>query len=632
MSTVRRKLVMARVWISAVGLVLGTFGSARTAAQQATLPPEVIAYADTILYNGNILTADEKFTIAEAVAIRDGKFLAVGDSARIRQMAGAETRRIDLKGRTVMPGLVDVHQHPFTEGMMAYWVARNNVPWEGHLPHQHAMDREIWVTWNDADQALRDITRAVKAAKPGEVIAIPLDYGRGMQSPGRRFCQEVSLAKLDAVSPQNPVILFGYVNLAGEAANSAAARLLNQEEPSLRVFTREGYPCLDETARTKASELWYWSLTWEEKLDAFRKASHRANRWGVTTAKEHSALPMVTMIRELWARGELTVRLRMPFPLLPQTGTMNTVIPPEEAEAFFKRSANLTGIGDDIFRFVGLRPLAVGGNTQHGGAWTFEPKLHDIPGLNAPNGQSAGASPKNLVSVLGRSTPSASTELFPGREGLVQAIRYGWSISTDHTVGDRAVAEVLKVFEEGKKDPVITPIDQILTINHTPMARPDAIQKIKELGIRPSIGTWHIFWEPALESALNQYGADRVQKMLPIKSHIRAGSKPALEGDLFIDPPFWRMYAAISRKSGGRVWNPEEAVTRQEALWMSTLWGAYNFGEDRKVGSIERGKYADLVVLDKDYMTIPEEEIPTLNPLLTMMGGKVVYETEGGLQ
>ena len=623
MNFTRKKVVKGSVWFVAIGMILGGVARLPLEAQQATLPPEVVAYADTVLYNGKILTADEQFSIAEAVAIRDGKFLAVGTSARILPMAGSQTRRIDLKGRAVMPGLVDVHQHPFTEGMMAYWVAKNNVKWEGFTPDMHAMEREIWIAWTSMEVAVRDIARAAAAAKPGEVIVIPLEYARGMQKPGTEFCREITLAQIDAVSPQNPVIFIGYVNLWPQAANSYAARLLKVPEGA-QVFDRPVYSCLTEEGKLAANEYWFWNLSWEEKLRAGRDASLRANRWGVTLAYEHTALPMLTIIRQLWAQKDLTVRLRMPFPLLPQTGQMYTVggtaalmaMPPEKAESFFKQAGNMSGLGDDMWRFVGVAG-AVGGNTQRGGAWTIEPKLRDIPGLEQPYGQS-------------RERPG---EIFAGREGMIQAIRYGWDVRSNHTVGDRAVAEVLKAFEEGLKNRVVVRSDQMLTINHTPMASPESIQKMQELGIRPSIGPWHIFWEPALKDTVFQYGTERVYGMVPMKSYIKLGIKPALEGDLFIDPPFWRMYIAITRKDeSGKAWNPQEAVSRQEALWMSTLWGAWNFGEEDKLGSIEPGKLADLVVLDRDYMTIPEEEIRSINPLLTIVAGKVVYEMEGGLK
>ena len=188
--------------------------------------------------------------------------------------------------------------------------------------------------------------------------------------------------------------------------------------------------------------------------------------------------------------------------------------------------------------------------------------------------------------------------------------------------------------EEGLKTQVVKHPGQILAMGHTPMATPEQIQRMKELGIRNGIGPWHVFTDSMIEAAFTQYGTERVGQMEAFQSYLKAGLKPSLEGDTFDDPPFWKFYAAITRKDQkyGRVWNPAEKVTRQEALWMGTINGAYQLGEDNKLGSIEPGKLADFIVLDRDYMTIPEDDLPKIKVLLTIVGGKVVYEAQGGLK
>ncbi len=609
-----------RRWLVGV-LLLAMIGIAgeRVPAQQANLPPEVIAYADLVLYNGKVLIADDNFATAEAVAIRDGKFLAVGTADRILPMAGPKTRKIDLKGRTAMPGILDLHQHPFVYGMKAYWVVKNNVPWEGRLPGMTEMEKALGVAWSDANMALRDIERAVKAAQPGELVVIPEAFGRGIN-----ICEAAKLAEIDAVSPNNPVIFLGTVNLAAYAMNSRAPSLLNLR-PGAPIFREEGSACLAERVGrfsevVKAvSDYLYWRIPLEEQMPAFRLATRRASQYGITLAKEHGPLALLTGIRELWARRELTVRLRMPYPLYPEGGEFDVVVPKSEAENLFKRIGNLSGIGDDMWRFVGMRPQGVGGNTQMGGAWTVEPKVRELPGR-----------PSNPYG--GRPGEGKGDEAFSGREALVQAIRYGWDVSADHTVGDRAVAEVLKAIEEGLKTQLVKRPNQLLTMNHTPMARLEQIQKMKELGIRTSIGPWHVFWDPAIDATIYQYG-EGVQKMVPIQSYIKLGLKPALEGDTFYNPPFWRMEKAITRKDDkGRVVNAAEKVTRQEALWMSTNWPAYHLGEEKKLGTVEPGKLADLIVLDGAYLTVPEDEISEIRVLMTVVGGKVVYESGGTFQ
>ncbi len=642
----------------AVLLLVAWMDTDSARAQQAALPPEVVAYADTIVYNGKILTADEKFTIAEAVAIRDGKFLAVGKTDRIVQMAGPNTRKLDLKGKAMIPGIIDLHQHPFTEGMLSYWA-------EKWLPNEPE--------WTSVEVALKGIQKAVAKSKPGDAIMIPRIYiGPGADEEGGRtgesicdmwtveqkftsilpcasrnagnICRVLPRDRLDSVSPNNPVVFVGIVNLEPYAMNSKAAEVIQPHLPKgSPAFQRDGSPCVARgndmnvggelfvAARLVKDYIMFWSEPLEDTMEAFRATSKGVTAAGITLTKEHTALPLITGIHELWDRGELTVRMRMPYPLTPFSAVGNSMsIAPDQAETLFRRIGVMSGVGDDMLRFVGVRPEGIGGNMVAGGVWMIEPKLHtysnreggdDLPFGGGGPGQKYKAS-------------SSSDDIFEGRSALVQAVRFGWDVSTDHTLGDRAVHEVINAMEEGLKTQIVKRKNQRLHIGHTPLAQIEDIQKMKRLGIKASIGPWHIFLPDMLEAGLIQFGTERYSHMAaPMKSYIKEGSHPALEGDV-AGAIFWRMEKAITRKDDKykRTWNSAEAVTRQEALWMSSLWGAEEIGEQAKVGSIEPGKLADFVVIGKDFMTVPENEIHLIKPLMTMVGGKVVYEAAGGLQ
>ncbi len=626
-------------------------------AQQPNLPPEIIAYADTILYNGKILTADDKFTVAEAVAIRDGKFLALGKTDRIVQMAGPHTHRIDLKGKTLIPGIIDLHQHPFTEGMLSYWA-------EKWLPNEPE--------WTSVDLALKGIQKAVAKSKPGDSIMIPRIYiGPGADEAGGRtgesicdmwtveqkftsilpcaarnsgnLCRTLTREQLDSVSPNNPVVFVGIVNLEPYAINSKAAEAIKPHLPEGKpIFAKEGSSCVAKgTEMNVGGDLFaaqrlikdyvmFWSEPLESMMQAYRNTTKGVSAAGITLTKEHTALPVITGVHELWDRGELTVRMRMPYPLTPFSAVGNSMsVAPDQAEALFRRIGVMSGIGDDMLRFVGVRPEGIGGNMVAGGVWTIEPKLRTYSnregGDDRPYG---GGGPGEQY------RPTSSKDIFEGREALVQAVRFGWDVSTDHTIGDRAVHEVVNAFEEGLQKQIVKRSNQKLHIGHTPLAKLEDIQKMKRLGIKASIGPWHIFLPDMLDAGVIQFGTERYGKMgAPMKSYVNEGAHPALEGDV-AGAIFWRMEKAITRKDDkyNRIWNPAEAVTRQEALWMSSLWGAEEIGEQAKLGSIEPGKLADLVVIEKDFMTVPENEIHTIKPLMTMVGGKVVYEVAGGLQ
>jgi predicted amidohydrolase YtcJ len=542
-------------------------------------------------------------------------------------MAGPKTQRIDLKGKTAIPGIVDLHQHPFTEGMMQVWDQK----WIPEIPH-----RRYGEEWDSADEVIKAVKLAVAKAKPGDFVLIPRTWVKqgiaGSGGLGRNVCQQITLEQLDAVSPDTPVFFIGIVNLSAFAVNSKAASLIKPLMPKdAQVFFQPGRPCLATggdidgvlpPSVQAVNDYIYWATPLEQQMDNYRAATKAISARGITLAKEHTALPLTTGIRELWARGELTVRLRMPFPLTPVVSGVTVQVPPEDAETLFRRVGNMSGVGDDMLRFVGIRPPAVGGNMAGGDVWTFDKKVRPYPdrwGNPSPYGGRVG---------------EGGAEAFRGREALVQTVRYGWDVSADHTVGDRAVAEVVKAFEEGLKTQIVKRPNQHLTINHTPLARPEEIHRMKDLGIFASIGSWHILSDSMLEAALTHQGTERVNNMLPMKSYINLGMKPALEGDTFDYPTFWRMEKAITKKDDmyKRVWNPKERVTRQEALWICTNWPPYHIGEEKKVGTVEAGKYADFVVIDRDYMTVPEDSIHEIKILMTVMGGKIVHEVAGAVR
>ena len=361
MNSKGRKAGQGFIFCLFIFLTFGGLALPPAGAQQASLPPQVIAYADTVVYNGKVLTADEQFTITEAVAIRDGKFLAVGKTDEILPMAGPNTHKIDLKGKTVIPGIIDLHQHPFTEGQLSYWAEK----WMPNEPE-----------WTNVQEAQEGIKRAVARAKPGEIVILPRNYiGPAREAEGGRvgeaicdawtveqkyrsnlpcaarqinanFCRLVSRAQIDSVSPNNPVIMVNIVNIGGHAANTKAYEAL---KPHLRddkeLFTAEGSSCVRSGGGDMQTEvpkdliffpprllqdyLLFWNDPLEEWMSAFRDASQGISAAGITLTKEHTAVQLLTGIRELWARGELTVRMRLPLPLTPLAEQFDApVMPP----------------------------------------------------------------------------------------------------------------------------------------------------------------------------------------------------------------------------------------------------------------------------------------------------------------
>lgn len=188
---------------------------------------------------------------------------------------------------------------------------------------------------------------------------------------------------------------------------------------------------------------------------------------------------------------------------------------------------------------------------------------------------------------------------------------------------------MLKAYEEGKKTPFVQNPQQKLAVDHAAMVTPEQMKKMKELGVIPSVMIRGSIGK------IDQYayilGNEEAMKLSPSKSMINAGLRPVAEADTGEFPyssPMWNMEKYIPRKDEhGFAWGrAQEGITRQQALWMYTNWAAYYSGDEKKLGTIEPGKLADLVVLDKDYLTVPEDDISEIKVMMTLIGGKVIYD------
>ena len=262
---------------------------------------------------------------------------------------------------------------------------------------------------------------------------------------------------------------------------------------------------------------------------------------------------------------------------------------------------NWSGIGDDLLRIAGIMP---GG----GGWWTWEARLEAEPGED----------PYTSPEEYAWKSTSKTIQL---------ATKYGWRVVQVNSAGDRAIAETLALYEKAREDRVVRSQDQMLRIDHTVILRDEDIPKLKELGVlTPSISFRRF---ESVESLVTAWGEKRAHEMFKVKSLIEGGLKPVIGmGDAC---PFWNLEFAVTRTgSEGRVLGPDEKVTRQEALWMVTSWAASYLGEQDRLGTIEPGKLADLVILDGDYLTVPEDEISELAVSMTILGGEIVYDAGPG--
>ena len=548
-----------------------------------SLPPEVVAYADTIFYNGKIITADEQFTIAEAVAIRDGKFLAVGTTQRILAMAGPQTQRVDLEGRSVVPGFIDTHLH-------SAWVTR---PARDRSVPAPFSDRDI--NWDTLESALEGLRTLVEEAEPGEFLALG-----GPSNPVVNH--ELNKTLLDQVAPDNPL----YIEAMNDqvVANSLVLENIPRDVPGV-VLDENGE--LTGHLRGAAAGMPGWELEpWpeiESLLEPQKASFRRHHELGLTTLMGRAGGLEVTVFRDLMMANALTMRVRVAHHFLRQN---------PYPEAYLKRLGNLTDFGNDWFKIIGTSVQVVDGTSNNGSANTSKAKLKLLP--------------EDPYGPFGMNKWEESGDLATSdRQSLILANRYGWSVSSLHSSGDMSNTLMLEAFEEAHKERSL--VGRHFGIDHGLMLQPEHYEKIKEMDVIPSIYSKAMYGNDTL---IEMYGMDAVFKMQPVKSMIEAGIRPAAEADAFTHQtaaPMFNIKNWVTRiDQKGRQLDPEEKISREEALYLYTLWAAAYSGEQEILGSIEPGKLADLVVFAGDYMTFPESDLEKLRVLMTIVGGKVVYE------
>jgi predicted amidohydrolase YtcJ len=542
-------------------------GSLASSAQAQTLPPEVVAYADIVFFNGKVYTADEAFSVAQAVAIRDGKFLAVGDSQRILAMAGPQTRKVDLQGRSVTPGMIATHQH-------------------GYVGNTSKAGKRV--RFQTVASGLEEIKAEVAKYPPGKHV-----YFSGPSI--KQIMVELTLAQLDSVSPNNPVAITLQNNQV--VINSQMLKLIPHDVSGV-LKDAQGRPTgqlRGGAGGIVAYEIMPWHEDFKKSVEEERKNMERWPPVGITTLMGRSQGQAITILRELWRAGELKTRVRFAHEFLRQN---------PRPEMFLKRMGNLTDLGDDWFKIIGATTQAADGDHL-----TVNPRLK-VP-ENSPYGPYGN-------DKWGETGDYATSE----RLNIILANRYGWSLKGYHSNGDKANDMLLDAFAEAHKERSL--VGRHFGFDHQEMLRPRQFALIKEMDITPTFldGTF----SGDNSNLVEEFGADEVVKMSPVKSTIAAGIKPAIE----VGEGMEAIKNFLLRTTeDGRVWNPQERVSRQEALWMYTSWAARYSGEQNILGSIEKGKLGDLVVLGGDYMTWPEEELENLGVLMTVVGGKVVFEAPG---
>jgi len=545
---------------------------------------------DTIYYNGVIVTLWPAHPAAEAVAIRGGRFTTVGSNQDVLRTAGPATVKVDLHGRCVLPGLIDSHRHPISAA-----------PGERHsqVPPIHSIA--------DVQAYIRHRAAVLPA---GQVILVPKVYVTRLKE--RRYPTH---AELDAAAADRPVIVDN-----GYAADLNSAALKELGICSSPPQTADGKIIKDAEGRPTGIVLGAPGLlaplrtshhpTPQDRLWALGTMLHHYNEVGITSIMDRAeGPPGFRTYQTLHRRGKLTARCYVTY-IIGAHGT------PAQVRKSILQIPFVTGWGDDWYLVGTLKTFADGG-ILIGTAYLRKPY--------GPNTGLYGYHDPNYRGVL--SVPEANLVAM-----AKTADELGWQM-TAHTTAGGATDLLLQAYQTANRQKSIRNLR--FTVTHGNFPNPHAIQLAKRLGVafdcQPA---WLYLDGPAIRNVL---GPARLANLIPLASLFRAGVVVAGGSDHMIgfDPntsinpynPFLGMWIAMTRKTvDGTVINPAQRLSRRQALRMYTLNAAWLSFDEKKKGSIQPGKLADMVVIDRNYLSCPVNDIQDIQALRTVGGGRIVFD------
>jgi predicted amidohydrolase YtcJ len=564
--------------------------------QTRSAEPAAKGPADLVVHHAKVVTVDDKFSLAEALAIKDGRIIAVGEDEAVFKTAGPKTRTLDADGRMVLPGLYDSHVHPLSAAL-----SELTAP----LPSLKSL-KDVFAY----------IRKQAETTPPGDWIIVRFAFPTRLDEA--RF---PTRAELDEAAPKHPVLYHagpaGVVNslalkvskITKDTANPPGGVIVKDAETGEPTgMLRNAYGVLKGLPRESGN------ASAAAQREAMRKLIGLYNAHGLTSIGDRDAgrdaLDIYLGLRD---KGELTIRVNVSRSFDP-SGTREEVTRRLDELCGKDKRGGPTGTGDEWVR-IGPIKLYMDGGVLSGTAYMRQPW---------PRGETYQITEDNYRGLL---------FIKPEQLRMVvdEAARRRWKV-TAHTAGEAAMDVLLDAYEMVNRELPIQ--ERRFCITHANFPSQRNLERCRSLGVCADVQpAW--LWKDGM-TLLKVLGKERMRWFQPYKTWLKyttigGGSDHMIKLDSMeaTNPwnPWLGMWIAVARVTeAGLPLTPEERLTREQAIRLYTINNAYLNHEEKEKGSLEVGKLGDLVVIDRDILSCPLGDMPQTEVLTTVVGGKVVYE------
>ncbi len=548
--------------------------------------------ADLIFHHGKIVTVDPEFSIQQGMAVKGKQILLVGQDSAILKLRGKKTVVVDLGGKMVMPGLIDSHTHPGAACMTEF---------DHPIP-----DME---TVKDVLNYIKSRARVLKTGEWIEVHQVFITRLKEQRYPTRE--------ELDRMAPDHPVL---FATGPDASLNTLALKLSGIDKnfritdggPGFIEKDPNGEPTgiLRSCTRYVKSQPTGKVPTEQDRYQRLLLLFNDYNAVGITAIGDGDTMPdEIERYRQMRAKGDLKLRVSM-------SQHIDTIGPIEEIEQRIRQVAKDPLCQDDpLLRIIGVKTYLDGGMLT-GSAYMLQPW--------------------GVSKIYSITDPSYRGLLFIPKERLLPLVRAAVESGlqfTAHSVGDGAVQALLDTYEEINRD---VPVGKTRpSITHSNFMSKEMVEKLARLGAVANIQPAWLYLDT--RTLVAQFGYDRLRYFQPLRSlfelkgMVGGGSDHMQKIGSFrsINPynPFLGIWVTVTRKAKAYegVLHPEESLTREQAIRFYTINNAYLLFRESQIGSLETGKLADFIVLDRDLLTCPVDQIRETKVLRTYLGGKLVF-------